>query len=142
MECSRQEYWSVLPLPSPGDLPDIGIKPTFPPSPALASEFFTTEPPRKLGKQIQCPKPREQVLVILTYPLKLPTMSMQSIQTSSSQSLHLPVKDVPGFRILLSQAHDNGSAWELSRPSSTIYPLFGKADSGAFLLCEPFLKSL
>ena len=27
---SRQEYWSGLPFPSPGDLPDPGIKPTFP----------------------------------------------------------------------------------------------------------------
>ena len=40
----RQEYWSRLPFPSPGDLPDSGIKPT---SPALAGGFFTTEPPGK-----------------------------------------------------------------------------------------------
>ena len=39
----RQEYWSGLPFPSPGDLPNPGIGPT---SPALAGEFFTTEPPR------------------------------------------------------------------------------------------------
>ena len=42
MEFPRQEYWSGLPFPSPGDLPDPGIKPT---SPALAGKFFTTEPP-------------------------------------------------------------------------------------------------
>ena len=30
MEFSRQEYWSGLPFPSPGDLPDPGIKPGFP----------------------------------------------------------------------------------------------------------------
>ena len=35
---SRQEYWSGLPFPSPGDLPDPGIKPA---SPALAGGFFT-----------------------------------------------------------------------------------------------------
>ena len=40
----RQEYWSVLPFPSPGDLPDPGIKPT---SIALAGRFFITEPPGK-----------------------------------------------------------------------------------------------
>ena len=39
---SRQEYWSRLPFPSPGDLPDPGIKPTSLESPALAGEFFTT----------------------------------------------------------------------------------------------------
>ena len=35
----RQEYWSGLPFPPPGDLPDPGIKPI---SPALAGVFFTT----------------------------------------------------------------------------------------------------
>ena len=44
MGFSRQEYWSRLPFPSPGDLPDPGIKPA---SPALACGFFTTEPPEK-----------------------------------------------------------------------------------------------
>ena len=44
MELSRQEYWSGLLFPSPGDLPDPGIKPT---SPALAGGFFTTELPGK-----------------------------------------------------------------------------------------------
>ena len=39
---SRQEYWSVLPLPSPEDLPDPGIKSA---SPALAGGLPTTEPP-------------------------------------------------------------------------------------------------
>ena len=44
MGFSRQEYWSGLPLHSPGDLPNPGIKPA---SPALAGRFFTTEPPGK-----------------------------------------------------------------------------------------------
>ena len=41
----EQESWSVLPFPSPGDVPNPGIEPK---SPALAGEFFTTEP---LGKE-------------------------------------------------------------------------------------------
>ena len=41
---SRQEYWSGLPFPSLGDLPNPGFEPA---SPALAGEFFTTEPPEK-----------------------------------------------------------------------------------------------
>ena len=41
MEFSRQEYWSGLPFPSPGDLPDPGIKVGSLTSPALAGEFFT-----------------------------------------------------------------------------------------------------
>ena len=40
----RQEYWSGLPFPSPGDLPNPGIKPA---SPALARGFFTTAAPGK-----------------------------------------------------------------------------------------------
>ena len=37
---SQQEYWSELPFPPPGDLPDPGIKP-----PVLACKFFTSVPP-------------------------------------------------------------------------------------------------
>ena len=48
MEFSRQEYWSGLPCPSPGDLPDPGIEPVSPVSPALAGGFFTSVPPGKL----------------------------------------------------------------------------------------------
>ena len=46
----RQEYWSGLPFPSPGDLPDPGIKPA---SPAMADGFFTTElsgKPKEAGR--------------------------------------------------------------------------------------------
>ena len=42
MEFSRQEYWSGLPCPPPGDLPDPGIEPTSLVSPVLAGRFFTT----------------------------------------------------------------------------------------------------
>ena len=44
MEFSRQEYWSGLPFPSPGDLPDPGIKPVSFVPPALAGRFFNAEP--------------------------------------------------------------------------------------------------
>ena len=42
MGFSRQEYWSGLPCPPPGNLPDPGIKPASLKSPALAGGFFTT----------------------------------------------------------------------------------------------------
>ena len=44
MGFARQEYWSALPFPSPGDLPDPGIEPV---SATLADRFLTTEPPGK-----------------------------------------------------------------------------------------------
>ena len=47
MGFSRQQYWSGLPFPPPGDLPDAGIEPLPPASPALAGGFFTTVPPGK-----------------------------------------------------------------------------------------------
>ena len=47
MGLSRQEYWCGLPSPPPGDLPDLGIKPASLMSPALAREFFITEPQGK-----------------------------------------------------------------------------------------------
>ena len=39
---SRQEYWSGLPYPLPGDLPDPGMEPTSLMSPALSGMFFIT----------------------------------------------------------------------------------------------------
>ena len=44
MGFSKQEYWSGLPFPSPGDLPDSGIEPG---SPALQADALPSEPPGK-----------------------------------------------------------------------------------------------
>ena len=44
MEFSRQEYWSGMPFPSPGDLPNPGIEPG---SPALQADAIPSEPPGK-----------------------------------------------------------------------------------------------
>ena len=44
MEFSRQEYWTGLPLSSPGDLPDTGIDPG---SPEVQADFLPSEPPGK-----------------------------------------------------------------------------------------------
>ena len=54
-EFSRQEYWSGLPCPSVGDLPDPGIEPL---SPALAGRFLTTGPTR------EPPRPRPEKLLM------------------------------------------------------------------------------
>ena len=43
----RQEYWSWLPFPFPGDLPNPGIEQVSPASPVLAGGFLTTAPPGK-----------------------------------------------------------------------------------------------
>jgi len=46
-EFSRQQYWSRLKFPPPGDLPDPWIEPASLVSLALAGRYFTTELPRK-----------------------------------------------------------------------------------------------
>ena len=48
MRYFRQEYWHGLSFPPPGDLPDSGIEPASPASPALTDGFFTAEPLGKL----------------------------------------------------------------------------------------------
>ena len=62
MGFSRQEYWSGLPFPSPGDLPHPGIKPR---SPALKADALPSEPPGKSSNAY-----RE--FLILVFPLQLP----------------------------------------------------------------------
>ena len=49
----RQEYWSGLPFPSPGDLPDPGIEPL---SPALAGGFITTSATREAQNNMEVPE--------------------------------------------------------------------------------------
>ena len=61
MEFSRQEYWSGLPFPSPGDLPDPGIEAR---SPALQADTLPSEPPGK--PQMIC-----HPLKILSYHQKI-----------------------------------------------------------------------
>ena len=51
---SRQEYWSGLPFPSPGDLPNPGIEPR---SPALPADALPPEPPGKTHMKEQANKP-------------------------------------------------------------------------------------
>ena len=60
MEFSRQEYWSELPFPPPGDLQDPGMEPMPFASPALTGRFFTTAP---------CGKGKYDILRILKYLL-------------------------------------------------------------------------
>ena len=47
MGFSQKEYWSGLPVPLPGDLPDPGTEPASPVSPTLAGDSLPLEPPGK-----------------------------------------------------------------------------------------------
>ena len=70
MGFSRQEYWSGVPFPPPGDLPDIGIESA---SPALAVGFFITELPRKphlwaVNHPLECACHRRPIYSLWGFP--------------------------------------------------------------------------
>ena len=75
MEFSRQEYWSGLPFPLPGDLPDLGIELV---SPALADGFFTAEPP---GKPIVWLINIQKKSKIYMYKLKISKMVHKTVKS-------------------------------------------------------------
>ena len=78
----RQDYWSRLPFPSPGDLTHPGTEPAFP---ALAGRFFTNEP---LGK----PGNVYMLVLITQFIPRSPFPSMSTSPFSPSESLFLPWK--------------------------------------------------
>ena len=59
-----REYWSGLPFPSPGDLPDVGIKPM---STALAGKFFTIEPPGKKMVWFKCQSEEQSSVCVCVF---------------------------------------------------------------------------
>ena len=83
---SRQEYWSGLPFPSPGDLPDPGIEPASLMSPALAGGFFTTESP---GKPILYSKNKISPCISIGLVAKLcPTLCDPMDRSPPASSVH------------------------------------------------------
>ena len=64
MGFSRQEYWSGLPFPTPGDLPIPGMEPTSLMSPALAGGFFLSLAPP--GKSSSCSSSSKQLVCVFS----------------------------------------------------------------------------
>ena len=60
MEVSRQEYWSRLPCPPPGDLPDPGIEPKSPVSPALQADSLPLSHQGSKSTILQCKYPPQK----------------------------------------------------------------------------------
>ena len=118
----RQEYWSGLPLPSPGDLPDPGIKSA---SLALVGGFFSTEPPGKPGWK------KKDILLAWQQPSQcetVMTLPMKSHYTSNSR--------FPPVNILFITAplHSSFSVKECSSP------LFSKPAGGLPQIPRPELQ--
>ena len=97
MEFSSWEYWSGLPFPTPGDLPDSGIEPPSLASLVLAGGFFTTEPPGKPTHillqciNFPCSLVRPNLLLLLFHAhLQSSLLSVAFFSSSSSSFPSLP----------------------------------------------------
>ena len=88
MECSRQEYWSGLPFPPPGDLPDLGIEPMSPKSPELQADFFFL-PLSHLGNQTSVGSQKKQDNSRRTSNSASLTMLKKVQTTAQLHSLHM-----------------------------------------------------
>ena len=77
----RQEYWSGLLIPSPGDLPDPGIK-LGSPALVLAGGFFTTEPPGK-------PVFESRIFIILCYDMGVTVKMLGATESFSNYFLEM-----------------------------------------------------
>ena len=75
---SRQEYWSRLSSPSPGNLPNPQTEPESPESPALAGGFFTTEPHGEPFHTEQC------IYVNPNLPIPPPAPRVKSLSPAHS----------------------------------------------------------
>ena len=95
MEFSRQEYWSGLPFPSPGDTPDPGIELRCLMSRALASRFFPTTATRGDHTCIH--------VVILISPLLTPYFNKLRVHTDTFNSSSVPKDSTQPSPFLLSK---------------------------------------
>ena len=85
---SRQEYWSGLLVPPPGDLPDPGIKPVSPVTPTLPGGFLSTESPGL--PSIYLTHPEIYLTDIQTQPLRQRSVSPSRDEENCwNQSSHL-----------------------------------------------------
>ena len=94
MGLPRQEYWSGLPFPYPGDLPNSGMEPRSPVSFALAGGLSTTEPPRSVSSYLiagnsdllKVPTILFSIVAVLFY---IPTNSAKRVPSSPHLYPHL-----------------------------------------------------
>ena len=112
MGFSRQEYWSGLPCPPPGGLPNPGIKPTSPMSPALVGWFLTTR------ATWESPKAWLLDLNILLYSQQEASLQKYFFCPDTPGSLHLQAKSSPHRVWVLfsrmTQGAQQWSSWEIA----------------------------
>ena len=96
MGFSRQDYWSRLPFPSPGDLPNPGIKTMSPVAPAQAGRFFTTEPPGKPRRFLRITKKHVRVDEGSSWMKGSPSLACHSLlRTHTLTTIHAQTHRTP-----------------------------------------------
>ena len=95
MEFSRQEYWSGLPFPTPGDLPNLWLTPMSFGSPLLAGGFFIIAPPNVLQIYSRVDPWTTWRLSHWHCAVKNMSITLQSARIHSSVSLILHLRIVP-----------------------------------------------
>ena len=114
----RQEYWSVSPCPSPGDLPNPGIETVSLKSPALAGEFFTTRvtwtESESLSIVSDSVNPRTVVHGILQQNTGMGSLSLLQC-IFPMQELNQDLSIAGGF---FNQLNHQGVTWEAYLPSN------------------------
>ena len=83
---SRQEYWNGLPCSPPGDLPYPGIKSV---SPALASRFFTTEPPGKPPIECYSTIKKKEIMLFAATWMNLETVIISEVSQTEKGKYHI-----------------------------------------------------
>ena len=106
MGFSRQKYWSGLPFPSPGHLPDPGIEPR---SPTLEEDALTSEPPGK---------PRRKLVQFSSVARSCPTLCDPMNRSTPGLPVHHQLPDLAQTHI-----HRVGGAIQPSHPLSSPSPL-------------------
>ena len=87
MEFSRQEYWSRLLFPTPGDLPNTGIKPSSLTSSAKAGGFFITSTTWEAPKKIWYTYTMEYFLAVAQMVKRLSTMRDTQVRSLGGEDL-------------------------------------------------------
>ena len=121
MGLSRQEYWSELSLPSPGDHPQLGIELG---SPALQANSFPSEPP---GKPYQGTYSWYVCLILSALPRKS-RMVHPGAGPSEFQALHSPWQErrLEGHTTALKCLHSKNDTCHLSSPHPRVPCSTGK----------------
>ena len=103
MGFSRQEYWSGLPFPTPGYLPDLGIEPTSLVAPALAGILYHEHHLGSLSNYVWIKTSRD-------FSLTATDTGQEAIQISSLFALSWPGQEYISLSLLWNYKHHGGQS--------------------------------